>query len=141
VGVAASYVGPVPEVRQVLLAFQRNFAAHPPADKQGVVVDGRDIGRVVLSEAPCKIFVIASPEVRAERRLKELQEKGINCTYDSILADIKARDERDETRKASPLKPAEDAYILDTSFLNREECAEKACQYVDSKYPKARKYK
>lgn len=140
VGVAASYVGPISEVRKILLAFQRNFAFSPPQDKQGVVVDGRDIGRVVLPEAPCKIFVIASPQVRAERRLKEMLERGISCTYDSILEDIKTRDERDQTRKASPLKPAEDAYVLDTSCLTIKECVEKACQYVDSKYPEGCKY-
>lgn len=140
VGVAASHVAAFQEVRKVLLAFQRSFAAHPPADKQGVVIDGRDIGSIVLPDAPCKIFVVASLEVRAERRVKELHQKGISCIYEAILEDIKARDARDETRKASPLRPTEDAYILDTSSLGIDECVKKACAYVDLQYPEARKY-
>jgi len=137
VGNAASHVASVKKVRDILLTFQRNFANTPPADRQGVVLDGRDIGRVVLPDAPCKIYVTASPEVRAERRLKELHEKGIDSIYEAILEDIKVRDARDQTRKISPLCAAPDAYLLDTSTMKIHEVVEKARVYVDSKYPKS----
>lgn len=136
IGSAASHVASVKEVRDILLTFQRDFANTPPAGKQGVVLDGRDIGRVVLPNAQCKIYVTASPKVRAERRLKELHEKGIDSIYEAILEEIKARDARDQTRKVSPLCPAPDAYLLDTSTMGIDEVVEKARVYVDSKYPK-----
>lgn len=139
VGNLASKIATDPEVRSILLKFQRDFVKKPSSGKQGVVLDGRDIGSHVLPEAPCKIYVTASPEVRAKRRLKELHQKGIACIYESVLEDIKARDTRDQTRKVSPLKPARDALILDTSELSIDEVVEKACFFVDSKYPKARK--
>ena len=134
VGIAASHVAAFPELRALLLDFQRNFAKHPPSGTQGCVMDGRDIGRVVLPEAICKIYVTASPEVRAERRLKELHQKGINSIYDDILKDIRGRDERDQTRKISPLFPAEDAFIMDTSHMTINEVVSKACDYINSKY-------
>jgi len=140
VGNAASCIAPLKEVRDILLTFQRNFANNPPPDKQGVVLDGRDIGLVVLPDALCKIYVTASPEVRAERRLKELHEKGIDSIYEAILEDIKMRDTRDQTRQTSPLRPAQNAYILDTSEMEINEVVDKACVYVDSKYPKAYKH-
>ncbi|MBI2707025.1 MAG: (d)CMP kinase [Proteobacteria bacterium] len=136
VGNAASHIAPLKEVRDVLLAFQRNFAKNPPVNKQGVVLDGRDIGRVVLPEALCKIYVTASPEVRAERRLKELHEKGIDSIYEAILEDIKIRDARDQTRQTSPLRPAKNAYILDTSEMGINEVVDKACVYIESQYSK-----
>ncbi len=139
VGNAASCIAPFKEVREVLLTFQRNFANHPPAGKQGVVIDGRDIGLVILPQALCKIYVTASPEIRAERRLKELHDKGIDSTYEAILEDIKRRDERDQTRKTSPLRPAKNAYILDTSMMGIDEVVDKACAYVESTYSKAYK--
>ena len=117
VGNAASQIAPFPRLREILLNFQREFAIKPPPDKQGIVLDGRDIGLVVLPEAPCKIYVTASPEVRAKRRLKELHQKGIDSIYDAVLEDIKTRDARDQTREVSPLRPADDAFILDTSEL------------------------
>ena len=86
-------------------------------------------------EAPCKIFVTASPEVRAERRLKELHQKRIDSTFEVILEDIKERDTRDQRRKVSPLRPAKDAFILDTSELEIEDVVEKASFFVDSIYP------
>jgi len=133
VGLAASHVAAIPEVRTLLLDYQHEFAAHPPKGMHGCVMDGRDIGRVVLPHAQCKIYVSASPEVRAQRRCKELQEKGIPCIYDTILADIKDRDARDQTRKVSPLCPTEDAFVLDTSSLTIEEVIQKACAFVDAK--------
>jgi len=139
IGNAASHIAIFPEVRTILLEFQRKFAKKPSSGKQGVVLDGRDIGRVVLPKASCKIFVTASPRVRAERRLKELHQKGIDSIYEAVLEDIKTRDERDRMRKVSPLHPAEDAFILDTSGLGIDEVIKKACLFVDSIYPEAHK--
>jgi cytidylate kinase len=137
IGNGASQVALFPEVRESLLKFQRNFATKRAQGKKGVVLDGRDIGLVVLPEAPCKIYVTASPEVRAHRRLKELHQRGIDSTYESILDEIKVRDTRDRERKISPLRPAEDAFILDTSELGIDDVLEKACLFVNSKYSRA----
>ena len=137
IGSLASEVSVYSEVREALLSFQRDFAQEDNSGMQGAVLDGRDIGRIVLPEAPCKLFVTASPEVRAQRRLKELHQKGIDCIYETILEDIKLRDARDQNREISPLRPAIDAFILDTSELGIDEVIEKACLFVDSKYPKA----
>ncbi|HUX79224.1 MAG TPA: (d)CMP kinase [Alphaproteobacteria bacterium] len=139
IGNLASEIAPYPEVRAILLNFQRNFAEHMSHGKQGIILDGRDIGLVVLPDAPCKIYVTASPRIRAKRRLKELQQKGIESIYEATLDDIKARDARDRGRKVSPLRPAKDAFILDTSELGIDDVVEKACLFVDSKYPEAQK--
>lgn len=139
IGNAASKIAIFSEVRETLLAFQRNFAKNPSRDKQGVILDGRDIGLIVLPEAPCKIFVTASPMVRADRRLKELHLKKTYSTFESILEDIKERDTRDEMRKFSPLRPAKDAFILDTSELGICDVIKKASLFVDSIYPQAQK--
>jgi CMP/dCMP kinase len=116
VGTAASVVSAYPEVREVLLNFQRQFAAHPP----GAVLDGRDIGTVICPNADVKIFVVADPEVRARRRTLEAQARGETADEAAILADILARDERDRNRAVAPLKPAADAYLLDNSHLDIE---------------------
>ena len=139
IGNAASHIAPFPKVRKILLNFQRAFAKNLPPGKQGVVLDGRDIGLVVLPQALCKIYVTASSKVRAERRLKELHQKGIDSIYEAVLEDIRTRDARDRERKVSPLQPAEDAFILDTSELGIDGVIKKACFFVDSKYPKAYK--
>lgn len=139
IGILASEIAIYPEVREILLKFQRDFAKNPSPGKQGVILDGRDIGLVVLPEALCKIYVTASPEVRAQRRLKELHQKGIDSIFENVLEDIKTRDARDRTRKASPLRPASDAFILDTSDLKIDEVVIKACFFIDSKYQKAYK--
>ena len=139
IGSMASEIASIPEIRTILLNLQRDFAKTPSRGKQGVVLDGRDIGLVVLPEALCKIYVTASPEVRAKRRLKELHQMGIDSIYEATLEDIKVRDARDKMRKVSPLRPAEDAFILDTSELGIDDVIEKACFFVDSKYPKAHK--
>jgi len=128
---AASKVAAIPAVRQVLLAFQRDLAANPPAGKQGAILDGRDIGTVVCPEADVKIFVTASPEARAERRLKELQGRGIEAIYANVLQDMKERDARDQARAVAPLVPAEDAHILDTTDLDADEAFEQALAIVD----------
>lgn len=139
VGNLSSEISVYQEVRESLLKFQQDFAKETSSNTRGAVLDGRDIGLVVLPEAPCKIFVTASAEVRARRRLKELHEKGIDSIYETILEDIKVRDARDRNREVSPLRPANDAFILDTSELGINEVIEKACLFVDSRYPQARK--
>ena len=116
VGTAASVVSAYPEVRAALVEFQRQFAGTPP----GAVLDGRDIGTVICPNADVKIFVVADPEVRAGRRTLEAQARGEAADEAAILADILARDERDRNRAVAPLKPAEDAYLLDNSHLDIE---------------------
>ena len=116
VGTAASVVSAYPEVRAALVEFQRQFAGTPP----GAVLDGRDIGTVICPNADVKIFVVADPEVRARRRTLEAQARGEAADEAAILADILARDERDRNRAIAPLKPAEDAYLLDNSHLDIE---------------------
>lgn len=133
-GNAASKVAAIPAVREALLALQRDFAENPFFDDgtpaKGAVLDGRDIGTVVCPAADVKFFVTASAEVRADRRFKELQEAGKPADYDKILADIKERDERDSNRATAPLKPAADAYVLDTSPLNAVQAFQAALDYI-----------
>ncbi len=114
VGQAASVISVFAGVRAALLDFQRDFASHPP----GAVLDGRDIGTVICPNADVKIFVVASPEVRAKRRAQEILARGEPVDEAAVLADIKSRDERDRNRAAAPLKPAPDAHILDTTRLD-----------------------
>lgn len=136
-GVAASVVSAYPGVRQALLKMQRDFALNPvfadgtPAN--GAVYDGRDTGTVVCPQADFKFFITASPEIRAERRFKELQAKGMETPYAEVLADMKARDERDSKRAAAPLKPAEDAVIMDTSLLDIDEVVRQSMAIIDSR--------
>lgn len=120
-GDAASKVAAIPGVRTALLDFQRQFCANPPFGKQGAVLDGRDIGTVVAPEAKVKIFVTADPAIRAARRGKELRGRGENVTDATVLADMQARDARDQTRGIAPTVPAADATLLDTSRLTVEE--------------------
>ena len=114
VGEAASVVSAIPQVRAALVDFQRAFAAAPP----GAVLDGRDIGTVICPNADVKIFVTASPEVRASRRANELRGRGERADEKAILADLIARDERDRSRARAPLLQAPDAHLLDTSALD-----------------------
>jgi cytidylate kinase len=130
---AASKVAAVPEVRQALLKFQQDFANNPPDGKKGAVLDGRDIGTVIAPHAPVKIYVEASPEVRANRRFLELRSKGENVTEAQVLADLQARDARDTQRATVPTKPADDAVILDTSNLNADQAFEAALGIVKTK--------
>ena len=109
-GRRASLVSPIPEVRQTLFQWQRGRAILP-----GLVADGRDMGTVVFSDAVCKIFLTASAQARAERRFKQLRDKGFDVNIARLFEEISERDERDASRKASPLKPAEDAVVLDTT--------------------------
>ncbi|WP_300295230.1 (d)CMP kinase [Ferrovibrio sp.] len=130
VGLAASKVAAIPQVRAALLDFQRRFASHPPAGRAGAVLDGRDIGTVVCPDAPVKLFVIARDEVRAERRYRELMDKGEAVTFERVLADLRKRDEQDSARAAAPLKPAADAHLLDTSDLAIEAAVAAALEAV-----------
>lgn len=120
-GNLASVVGAMPTVRTALLDFQRTFAANPPGGKGGAVLDGRDTGTVVCPEALLKFYITASPEIRAERRYRELVARGQTMTFDTVLADIRSRDERDMTRATAPLRPAPDAVIIDTTRLDIEQ--------------------
>lgn len=129
---AASKVSAVPGVRAALLEFQRDFAAYPPGGAKGAVLDGRDIGTVVCPDADVKLFVTASTEVRAERRLKELRDRGLEAIYARVLEDMKERDARDSSRAASPLEPATDAHQLDTSTLDADQVFARALRIIGS---------
>ena len=128
----ASKVSAVPGVRAALLEFQRNFATSPPIGKAGTVLDGRDIGTVVCPEAPHKLFVTASMKVRAERRVKELQDRGLKAIYSRVFEDMKERDARDSERAVSPLEPAMDAHTLNTSNLSADQVFQAALQLIGS---------
>ena len=117
-GLAASKVAVIPSVRAALLEYQRRFAAKPPGGEPGAVLDGRDTGTVVCPQAGAKLFVTASAEVRARRRYLELHSRGEAINEAEVLADLVARDKRDSERAVAPLKPAPDAYLLDTSELD-----------------------
>lgn len=123
---AASRVAAVPEVRAALVEFQRAFAAR----SGGAVLDGRDIGTVICPDAEVKLFVTASDDVRAQRRLDELLSKGAETDYDTVLAELRQRDERDSARVTAPLLPAADAVLLDTTTLTIEGAVEAACAEV-----------
>lgn len=119
-GKAASLVAAQPAVRKALLDFQRAFAVTPPGGAKGAVLDGRDIGTVVCPDASVKLFVTASVEERARRRVKELRERGETVIESVVLQDMKDRDERDQARSVAPLRPADDALVLDTSALDAD---------------------
>jgi CMP/dCMP kinase len=129
IGEAASVVARIPGVRSALLAFQRDFAGQP----SGAVLDGRDIGTVVCPDADVKIYVTAAPEVRARRRHLELQDRGEATTFVAVVADIQRRDERDASRSASPMHPAPDAVLLDTSNLDIEAAFDTAVGVISRK--------
>jgi CMP/dCMP kinase len=122
----ASMISAYPSVRTALLKRQQDFATNPG----GAVLDGRDIGTIIVPDANLKLFVTATPEVRAERRLREILGRGMTAHYDDVLADIRARDARDSGRKVAPLKPAPDALMLDTSALDTEQAIEEALRLV-----------
>lgn len=125
---AASKVAAIPDVRAALLEFQRAFARR----SGGAVLDGRDIGTVICPQAEVKLFVTASAEVRAQRRLAELTERGFETNYDSVLEDVRARDHRDTNRADAPLKPAEDAVVVDTSEMSIADAVAKAVAAVEA---------
>ncbi|TCD16260.1 (d)CMP kinase [Oricola cellulosilytica] len=128
IGEAASKVAVMPGVRSALVARQRDFAAQ----SRGAVLDGRDIGTVVCPDAPVKLYVTASPEVRARRRYHEILSNGGEADEEAILADILKRDERDMGRADSPLKPADGAHLIDTSEMTIEAAFRAAREYIDA---------
>src|SRR5262245_38656894 len=128
VGEAASLVSAIPEVRKVVLAFQREFGRTPP----GAVLDGRDIGTVIFPDADVKIFVTATAEVRARRRAAELEQAGERINAADVLADIRRRDERDSKRAIAPLKAAPDAHLLDTTHLDIDAAFRAAIDIVEA---------
>jgi CMP/dCMP kinase len=128
VGDAASVVSAHPKVREALVSFQRQFAADPP----GAVLDGRDIGTVICPDADVKIFVVADPRVRAQRRTLEARSRGEDADEDAVLADILKRDERDRNRSTAPLRPAPDAHTLDNSNLDIEAGVRAAIAIVEA---------
>ncbi len=123
-----SYIASYKDIRLALVEFQRKLA-----NKISVVMDGRDIGTYVLPNADVKIFMVASVEERAKRRYKENVEKGIECTYEDIINDVKKRDRIDSNRSFAPLKPASDSILLDTSDLTIEEVANKVLKIIEDK--------
>lgn len=125
---AASRVAALPEVRAALIDFQRAFAARAG----GAVLDGRDIGTVICPQADVKLYVTASDDIRATRRHKELVGKGHNVSYEDVLEDLKQRDARDSARATAPLKPADDAVVLDTSLLSIEDAVAEAISQISS---------
>ena len=128
VGEVASLVSAIPEVRKVVLAFQREFGRTPP----GAVLDGRDIGTVIFPDADVKIFVTATAEVRARRRAAELGQAGERINQADVLADIRRRDERDSKRAIAPLKAATDAHLLDTTHLDIDAAFRAAIDIVEA---------
>ena len=128
IGEAASRIAVLGGLREELVRLQRRFAETPP----GAVLDGRDIGTVVCPDASVKLFVTASPEARARRRTDEMLSKGQEADYASILQDLKKRDERDSQRTVAPLKPAEDAHLLDTTEMDIEAAFQAAVDIVNN---------
>jgi CMP/dCMP kinase len=126
---ASSVVAAIPAVRAALLELQRCFARRPP----GAVLDGRDIGTVVCPDATVKLFVTASVESRAKRRVKELRERGAAAIYDAVLQDMKERDARDSERQVAPLAAAPDAVIIDTTLLDADQVFERASDLIARK--------
>jgi CMP/dCMP kinase len=126
IGAAASVVAAIPAVRDALLAFQRNFAAHPPPPSKGAVLDGRDIGSVVCPTAAVKLFVTAAPATRARRRLEELQQAGRPAIYENVLQDLMKRDARDTERRIAPLAASPEAIVIDTTTLDGDAVFEQA---------------
>jgi cytidylate kinase len=125
---AASVVAAIPQVREALMNYQRGFATKPP----GAVLDGRDIGTVIAPGADVKLFVVATPEVRARRRVLELRARGEEADEKEVLADLLRRDERDSRRTAAPLKAAPDAHLLDTTLLGIDAAFRAAVDIIEA---------
>ncbi|MEC7118419.1 MAG: (d)CMP kinase [Pseudomonadota bacterium] len=132
IGALASRVAVLPDVRDALLLRQRDFAQAP-----GLVADGRDMGTVVFMDAPVKIYLTASAEARAERRVRQLQGMGLDASMDDILSDLVARDRRDMERTIAPLRPAEDAFTIDSSNLDIDQVFVALTQYADQQLASA----
>lgn len=131
VGAFASQVAAIPALRDALLQRQKDFAQAP-----GLIADGRDMATTVFPEAEAKIYLTASAQSRAERRVKQLQGMGADAKIDAILANIEARDKRDMERTVAPLKPADDAKVIDSSALSIEQVFDQMCQHIDQRLAK-----
>ena len=133
IGQQASKIAAYPKVREVLNTLQRDFAKNPGLGYKGAILDGRDIGTVICPNADLKLFITASTEIRAQRRLKELQSRGISTTYEAVLTDMRERDARDSGRKTAPMKPAGDTITIDSSDLDAGQMLEKAVRLAKEK--------
>lgn len=131
---AASKVATLPTVRKALLDFQRSFAKAPPDGAQGAVLDGRDIGTIVCPDASVKLFITASIEARAGRRVRELRERGLAAIHASVLAEMLERDRRDSTRGTAPLCAADDAITIDSSNLGPDAVFDAASEVVTASF-------
>ena len=129
---AASIVAAYPEVRNALLSYQRAFAKNPPGNARGAILDGRDIGTVILPDADLKIFITANIQIRAQRRWKELQHREVMCMFDDVLRDLKDRDDRDMQRECSPLRTSSNAHVIDTSNLTPPMAVDKILTIIKS---------
>jgi len=130
-GDAASVIAAYPRVRQVLVTFMKDFASQYGREGSGAVLDGRDIGTVVCPDADLKFYITATPEIRAERRVKELQNRSIPCIYDDVLQEMLQRDARDQNRKEGPLRQADDAIVINTTHMTPAEVVDVALKYID----------
>ncbi len=134
VGILTSKISVIPEVRNILTDIQSNFANHNTA--KGAILDGRDIGTVICPHADIKLFITATTETRAARRTKELNEKNISASYEDVLKEMQERDKRDANRDISPMKPAHDAYIINTSYIDENEVMKKVLAVISNKLSK-----
>jgi CMP/dCMP kinase len=130
VSAAASIVAAIPGVRRALLDLQRDFAAHPPRPAKGAILDGRDIGSVVCPAAEVKLFITASAEARARRRVEELRQQGAAAIFEYVLQDLKERDARDIERPAAPLMAATGATVIDTTMLDADAVFERVSSLI-----------
>lgn len=130
-GQAASRVAAMPAVRQALLDFQKDFAARPPGGAAGAVLDGRDIGTVICPDADYKFYLDASLDRRVERRVRELQERGLPAISADVRQEMQDRDARDASRAVAPLKPAADAHVLDTTDLDADAVFRRALSFIE----------
>ena len=130
---AASQIAAMKAVREALVGLQRRFAADPPREAAGAVLDGRDIGTVICPAAQAKIFVDAEVDIRAARRVKELLGRGVTAIHARVLQEMRERDERDRSRSVAPLVPADDAFILDTTRMDADAAFAAALNYINSR--------
>ena len=129
---AASKIATNQDIRDFLTIFQKNFAATIPKNKKGVLLDGRDIGTVILPHACVKLYITAQTNIRAERRYRQLVSKKIKCDFNDILKNLEKRDQQDQNRPLCPLKPAKDAFVIDTSFMTIPQAIQTIKNYIDS---------
>ncbi|MFZ4761469.1 MAG: (d)CMP kinase [Alphaproteobacteria bacterium] len=129
----ASMVAVIPDVRVALFNLQRQFALSPPAKMRGAVLDGRDIGSHICPDAEVKIFVTAAVEIRAQRRMLELQKRGMQATYEAVLCDLQERDARDSQRGVAPLQRGSDAFLLDTTDMDARTALALAETFVNNR--------